>query len=138
MANYTQYNGSVGSSYYNFFLSQVPHGEDYIIFRIEDYYICIYGEYQGNNTFKDSTVITISTGYNQQGIVSTVNESTTTYTISYEYYTYSNIGTGTILVSPQENINIARHETLQTSILFVLLLCFIGFNVIRKRWIDTQ
>ena len=138
MANYVQTNNSVGSSYYNFFLSQVPYGEDYIIFRTDNYYICIYGDYQGNNTFKNSTVISISTQYNQNYTITRSNESNTTYSINYEYYTYSNIGTGTLLVSPQETINVTRHETLQTSLLFVLLLVVIGFNVIRKRWIDTQ
>lgn len=138
MANYTQTNSSVGSSYYNFFLSKVPQGSDYIIFRSDDYYICIYGDYQGNNTFKNSTVIRISTAYNQGGQVYYSNESTTTYSISYEYYSYSNVGTGTFLQDPRYNMDTSHQLTMQTSILFILLLSFIGFNILRKRWIDRD
>lgn len=136
MANYVQYNGNVGSSYYNFFLSQVPMGEDYIIFRTDNNYLCIYGKYEGNNTFKDSTVISISTTYNQQGEVTYTNEATTTYSLSYEYYTYSNVGVGTVLQDPRAYNDMPRQLTFQSSILFILLLCMIGFNILRKRWID--
>lgn len=118
MANYVQYNGNVGSSYYNYFLSQVPLGKDYIIFRTENNYLCIYGKFDGNNTFKDSTIITISTTYNQQGVVTFTNETTTTYSLSYEYYTYSNVGVGTILQDPRAYNEMPKQLTFQSSILF--------------------
>lgn len=138
MANYTQYNSSVGTAYQNFFLSKVPEGSDYVIFAMEDYYICIYGDHSSDTSFTDSTVIKISRTYGNQGEVTYVEESNTTYSISYEYYSYSNVGIGTYLVSPYVQQNNYLQSNLQTGILFILLLVSIGFNVIRKRWIDTQ
>lgn len=135
MASYTQTNNNVGSSYYNFFLSKVPDGEDYIIFAIDDYYICIYGEYKSNNSFSDSTVIKISRSYNNQGAVSYSQETTTNYTVNYEYYSYSNIGTGTYLSNPRYPEYTQNHNMINTSLLFALVLIVIGFNVIKKRWI---
>ena len=135
MASYTQTNNSVGSSYYNFFLSKVPDGEDYIIFAVDGYYICIYGDYSSGNTFTDSTVIKISRTQGSQGTVSYSEENTTTFNIGYEYYSYSNIGTGTYLASPRFAEYTANHSIIQTSLLFALVLIVIGFNVIKKRWI---
>lgn len=135
MASYTQTNSNVGSSYYNFFLSKVPDGEDYIIFATDDYYICIYGEYQSNNSFSDSTVIKISRSYNNQGVVSYSQETTTNYTVNYEYYSYSNVGLGTYLANPRYPEYTQNHNMINTSLLFALVLIVIGFNVIKKRWI---
>lgn len=135
MATYTQSNNSVSSSYYNFFLSKVPDGEDYIIFATENDYICIYGDYISGNKFDDTTVIKISRSYNNQGTVTYVDENTSNFNISYEYYTYSNIGYGTYISSPRVSTNALTHDVIQTSLLLTLLFCFIGFNVIKKRWI---
>lgn len=135
MATYTQSNNSVSSSYYNFFLSQVPDGEDFIIFATEDNYICIYGDYSSDSKFDDTTVIKISRTYGNQGTVTYSDETTSNFNISYEYYTYSNIGIGTYISSPRDSTYALTHDVIQTSLLFTLLLCFVGFNVIKKRWI---
>lgn len=135
MAAYTQTQNSVSSSYYNFFLSKVPEGEDYIIFAVDGYYICIYGNYTSDNTFEDSTVIRISRSSGSQGIVSYHEEDTTTFTINYEYYSYSNIGTGTYLADPRATEYTKNFSMIHTSLLFALVLLFVGFNVIKKRWI---
>lgn len=134
MANYVQSNNSVGSSYQQFFLSKVPIGDDYIIFATEDYYICVHGEYNGIN-FLNSTVIKISRTYGSQGSVTYTNEDSTTFSISYEYYSYSNIGTGTILSSPQDLNNSYQISNYTFVCVFVFVLLFLGFNVIKKRWI---
>lgn len=135
MASYTQTQNSVGTTYYNFFLSKVPEGEDYIIFTIDGYYICIYGDYDGENTFNDSTVIKISRTSGSPGVVTYSEEDSSSFTISYEYYSYSNIGTGTYLADPRVTEYTKNFDMIQTSLLLALLLCFIGFNVIKKRWI---
>lgn len=135
MATYTQSNNSVSSSYYNFFLSKVPDGEDFIIFATEDNYICIYGNYDSGNKFEDTTVIKISRTYGNQGTVTYSDETTSNFSISYEYYIYSNIGVGTFISSPRVSTNALTHDVIQTSLLLTLLFCFIGFNVIKKRWI---
>lgn len=137
MANYVQSNNSVSSSYQNFFLSKVPEGDDFIIFASEDYYYCVYGSYDNGN-FNDSTLIRISRTYGSQGVVDYINESTTTVTIRYEYYSYSNIGIGTLVYSPGIYQNQLTHDSIQTVLLFIILLVTVGFNVIRKRWIDVN
>lgn len=137
MANYVQTNSSVSSAYQNFFLSHVPEGEDFIIFATDDYYYCVYGSYD-NGTFNDSTLIRISRTYGSQGVVDYISESTTTVSVSYEYYTYSNVGIGTLVNSPGIYQNQLTHESIQTVLLFIILLVTVGFNVIRKRWIDVN
>lgn len=134
MANYVQSNSSVSSSYQQFFLSKVPIGDDYIIFSTDDYYICVHGDYNGT-AFSNSTLIKISRSYGNQGSVSYSTESSTTVTINYEYYSYSNIGTGTLLVSPQQSINNFESTNYIFISLFAFILLFVGFNVIKKRWI---
>ena len=134
MANYVQSNNSVGSSYQQFFLSKVPIGDDYIIFSTDEDYICVYGEYTGTN-FLNSTVIKISRTYGSQGSVTYTNEDSTSFSISYEFYSYSNIGTGTILSSPQDLNNSYQVSNYIFVCLFVFVLMFLGFNVIKKRWI---
>ena len=136
MANYTQSNSSVSSSYYNFFLSKVPEGEDYLIFSTDDYYYCVYGSYDGKR-FNDSTLIRVSRTYGNQGVVSYIEEANTTVTIGYEYYSYSNIGVGTYINPPDVYNKQLIHNSLQTILLFTILLVTIGFNIIRKRWIDN-
>lgn len=138
MANYVQTNASVGSTYQNFFLSKVPEGSDYVIFAMDDYYICIYGVHGSDSSFTDSTVIQISRSYGNQGEVTYIEEDNTTYSITYEYYSYSNVGVGTFLVSPYVEQHNYLHANLQTSLLFILVLVSIGFNVVRKRWIDDK
>lgn len=135
MATYSQYNGSVGSSYYNFFLSKVPADKDYIIFRIDDYYVCIYGDHVSGTTFEDTTVIKISTAYGSQGQVTYTSESSSSVNVIYEYYTYSNVGTGTLLVPPSVQLNGNQIEHYSFGVLFVILLVILGFSIIKKRWI---
>lgn len=134
MANYVQSNNSVSSAYQQFFLSKVPIGDDYLIFSTEDYYICVHGDFTGTN-FLNSSVIKISRNYGSQGSVTYSSEDSTTVTINYEYYSYSNIGTGTLLVSPQQSINNFESTNYIFISLFAFLLLFVGFNVIKKRWI---
>lgn len=133
MATYTQSNNSVGSTYYNYFLSHVPVGKDYIIFSTSDDYVLVYGDYDGSQ-FTDSTVYTIQRSYNN-GTVDITNESTTTVNISYDYYTYSNIGHGTLLIQPDQTLNNNHIQHYTFTVLLVFLMFFIGFNVIKKRWI---
>lgn len=134
MANYTQTNSNVSASYYNYFLSQVPVGKDYIIFATSDNYICVYGNYDNAGKWIDTTVLSILR-QNNQGVVSERNEATTTVDINYDYYTYSNVGYGTYLVSPIENHNNITVTHYTFTALLVLLLFYIGFNTIKKRWI---
>lgn len=136
MANYVQTNNSVSAAYQNFFLSKVPEGKDYIIFSSEDYYNCVYGSYDGSR-FNDSTLIRISRSYGSQGVVSYIDESSTSVSIGYEYYSYSNVGIGTLLTSPDVYNKQLIHDSIQTILLFTILLVTIGFNIIRKRWIDN-
>lgn len=134
MATYTQTNSNVSSSYYNYFLSQIPVGKDYIIFATDTNYMCVYGDQTSGSTFEDATVLSILR-QNNQGRVTETNESSTTVNISYDYYTYSNVGYGTYLVSPIETHNNITISHYTFTALLVLLLFFIGFNTIRKRWI---
>lgn len=134
MATYTQSNSNVSSSYYNYFLSQIPIGKDYIICATDTDYICVYGDHVSGSTFKDTTILSILRQYNQ-GQVNETNESTTTVNINYDYYTYSNVGYGTYLVSPLETHNNITISHYTFTALIVLLLFYIGFNTIKKRWI---
>lgn len=133
MANYTQTNRNVSSSYYNFFLSQVPLGKDYIIFGDETYYYCVYGDYNGS-LFNESTVLKIART-NNNGSVITSSEASTSVTITYEYYAYSNIGTGTYLIQPQAQNLMNTQINYIGSFVFILLIVTIGFSIIKKRWI---
>lgn len=134
MSNYTQSNNSVSSTYQQFFLSKVPVGEDYIIFAVDGYYMCVYGDYS-DGKFNDSTIIRISRQTGSNGTVSYLNESSTTVDVNYEYYTYSNIGTGTLLVSPHQTNNQFNISNYTFICIFAFILLYLGFNVIKKRWI---
>lgn len=134
MASYSQGQYSVSSSYYNYFLSQVPEGKDYIIFSTSSDYICIYGDFDGNKSFDDSTVISIARS-NANGRVTFTDESSSTFTINYPYYAYSDVGVGTYLSRPQSNDRSLQQLTWINVILFVTLLVTIGFSIIKKRWI---
>lgn len=133
MATYTQSQNSVGSSYYNYFLSQVPVGKDYIIFSTSDDYMCVYGDFE-DGSFKDSTVISIARSYNQ-GVVTVKSENSTTVNTSYDYYVYSNVGKGTLLISPHENLNNIQVQHFTCIAAVLILFIIIGFSVIKKRWI---
>lgn len=133
MATYNQYQYSVGSTYQNYFLSQVPAGKDYIIFSTQYDYILVYGDFDGSK-FNDSTVLSIARS-NNNGTVDRTEESSTTVNISYDYYSYSNIGNGTFLIRPEDQFNNILISHYSFTVLFILLLVTIGFNVIKKRWI---
>lgn len=132
MATYTQGQYTVGSNYYNYFLSQVPVGKDYIIFSTQSEYYLVYGDYDGN-VFNDSTVLSIARS-NSGGVVDRTEETTTTVKITYDYYTYSNIGHGTFLVSPVETHNNIQISHYSFIVLLLLLFVTIGFSVVKKRW----
>lgn len=134
MANYTQSNNSVGSTYRDYFLSHVPAGSDYIIFATDDYYTLVYGDYDGAS-FTDSTIMTISRSYNSGGSVNVSEEDSTNVSINYDYYCYSNIGRGTLLVSASDQLRSYDVFNYTFICIFAFMLLYLGFNVIKKRWI---
>lgn len=133
MATYNQYQSNVGSSYYNYFLSQVPSGMDYIIFSTQTEYMCVYGDFE-NGKFTDSTVLSIARTQSN-GNVNVSHETSTTVNTTYDYYVYSNIGKGTYLVSPKDTNNTYQIQHFTFFSILIILFIILGFSVIKKRWI---
>lgn len=133
MATYNQYQSNVGSSYYNYFLSQVPEDKDYIIFSTQNEYMCVYGDFSGGK-FNDSTVLSIARTQSN-GNVNVSHETSTTVNTTHDYYVYSNIGKGTFLVSPRSTDNSYQVQHFTLFAVIIILFIILGFSVIKKRWI---
>lgn len=134
MANYTQTNTNVGSSYYNYFVSQLGLGDDYIIFATDDYYYCVSGDY-ANGRFTDSRIQRISRSYGSQGSVSEFTETNTTVNINYPYYSYSNVGVGTSIEIPARRELRTDMLTYMSILLTIFLVGAALFKVIKRRWV---
>lgn len=140
MANYTQERVSVSNTYINYFLSQFT-GEDYLIFADDNYYYCVHSKDEvtnSNNTwrFANAEIIKIvrNSTLGQSGTVSFSSESQTSVTVVYPYYSYSNIGVGTVVSSPLDIAYDYHSNHVVPSLLFALLLVVILSTFISKRW----
>lgn len=140
MASYIQDNRNVSNTYIQFFLSQF-RGQDYLIFADDDYYYCVTSKDDFTNTgnkwsVTNATVYKVlrNSSLGTTGTVSVTNENQTSVTVSYPYYTYSNIGLGTIVASPVDTIYSYHATQFVPHLLFGVLIFLIISTFIQRRW----
>lgn len=140
MASYTQDYRSVSNTYIQYFLSQF-RDQEYLIFADDDYYYCVTSKEDFTNSGNkwsttNATVYKILRNSNlgTTGTVSVTNETQTSVSVVYPYYSYSNIGVGTVVVSPVDT-NYSYHSTeFVPPLLFGVLIFLIISTFIQRRW----
>lgn len=140
MASYIQDNRSVSSTYIQYFLSQF-RGQEYLIFADDDYYFCVTSKEEFTNignkwSTTNATIYKIlrNPSIGTSGSVSVTNEAQTSVTVVYPYYSYSNIGVGTVVSSPVDT-NYSNYATeFVPPLLFGVLIFLIISTFIQRRW----
>lgn len=117
MTQYSEY-GSVSSSHLNLFYSKLKIFDRYVIFRTGDqtYSMLVENIPTGQVTQYD---ISRSSNYGSTYTLTSFDRSEFDYTISNEYYVYSNDGVGTMQLLPCHSI------TLTFAVCGILSLLFI-------------
>lgn len=140
MATYVQDYRSVSSSYIQFFLSQFRN-QEYLIFADDDYYYCVTSKDDFSNTGKiwsttNATIYKIlrNSSLGTTGTVSVTNEAQTSVTVNYPYYSYSNIGVGTVVTSPVDTMDSYHSMQFVPPLLFGVLIFLIISTFIQRRW----
>lgn len=140
MASYTQDNRSVSNTYIQYFLSQF-RDQEYLIFADDDYYYCVTSKEDFTNSGnKWSTTnakvykILRNSNLGTTGTVSVANENQTSVTVYYPYYSYSNIGCGTVVVSPFDSMDSYHADRFVPPLLFGVLIFLIISTFIQRRW----
>lgn len=140
MASYIQDSRSVSSSYINFFLSQF-RDQEYLIFADDDYYYCVTSKEDFTNTGNEwsttnATIYKIlrNSSLGTTGTVTVTNENQTSVTVYYPYYTYSNIGCGTVVISPVDTMDSNHAMQFVPPLLFGVLIFLIISTFIQRRW----
>lgn len=138
MAVYTQTRQSVSTTYFDFLSSQVDYGNEWVVFADADYYYLVEGELDSTDNVisgVDTTVYKLSRDYTHSNTLDVSRETSTTIKIVYPYYSYSNIGVGTVKVTASENYVNSQIPLYASVILTVTMLLTLGFNLIKKRWL---
>lgn len=140
MASYTQDYRSVSNTYIQYFLSQF-RDQEYLIFADDDYYYCVTSKEDFTNTgnkwsVSNATVYKIlrNSSLGTTGSVSVTNENQTSVTVYYPYYIYSNIGVGTVVVSPVDTMDSYNASRFVPPLLFGVLIFLIISTFIQRRW----
>lgn len=140
MASYTQDYRSVSNTYIQFFLSQF-RDQEYLIFADDNYYYCVTSKEDFTNTGNkwsttNATVYKIlrNSSLGESGTVTVANENQTSVIVSYPYYIYSNIGCGTLVVSPYDTMDSYHASRFVPPLLFGVLIFLIISTFIQRRW----
>lgn len=128
----TQYTGagSIGSSHLNLLYSKIGPVDSYIIMRTSDDTV---GMLVYDNVTKECTEYTIEqTGSNYGSYAYQLYEQPGTweYTVTNEYYVYSNVGYGSMQVLPVHEIMVCWGVAGLTCLAFVMLM----FRGVLIRW----
>lgn len=141
MASYSQSYYSVSSSYRQLFLSQLSADDYYLIFSTDSQYIMISSASRPDVTgdlyeFKNATVFTLSRNLSSgsQNLLSRSEMDSASVSISYDIYTYSNVGVGTCEINPNLQISAMRSQTLMPGLTAVLILAVLVMMVFRRKW----
>lgn len=140
MASYTQDYRSVSNTYIQFFLSQF-RDQEYLIFADDNYYYCVTSKEDFTNTGNkwsttNATVYKIlrNSSLGESGTVTVANENQTSVIVSYPYYIYSNIGCGTLVVSPIDTMDSYHASRFVPPLLCGVLIFLIISTFIQRRW----
>lgn len=140
MASYTQDYRSVSNTYIQYFLSQF-RDEDYLIFADDNYYYCVTSKEDFTNTGNkwsttNATLYKIlrNSSLGESGTVSVTHENQTSVTVHYPFYSYSNIGVGTVVVSPYDTMDSYHADRFVPPLLFGVLIFLIISTFIQRRW----